>query len=157
MIPVICFIQDVNGGPIKIGYSKNVANRHRQLEKRFGRKLAVLATMPGEFAEEREIHERFSHLRFKDTEQFRPGPDLLAFIGRPLMVSPIPDLVEEMHNQDGMRLIRTSDEFAEAIRDASSLEKMSIAEFAQTYLTRTVRDHYKKTLKRLAKKVDESD
>jgi hypothetical protein len=54
-------------------------------------------------------------------------------------------------------LIRVTDEFAEAIRDASSLEKMSIAEFAQTYLTRTVRDHYKKTIKRLAKKVDETD
>jgi hypothetical protein len=39
--------------------------------------------MEGGPKEEQQIHERFSHLRFGRKEQFRPGPDLMEFIGLP--------------------------------------------------------------------------
>jgi hypothetical protein len=58
--------------------------------------LAVLATMPGNLDDEREIHARFDQLRFGRTEQFRPAPDLMAFVGRPLLVDANPDAVEAM-------------------------------------------------------------
>jgi hypothetical protein len=44
--------------------------------------------MPGGRAIEAEIHGRFAHLRLGKTEQFRPGPDLMAFIGREASIDP---------------------------------------------------------------------
>lgn len=93
---MIYFLQPVDGGPVKIGQSIDVDARRVQLESHYGTPLALLATMPGGRNEEREIHERFAHLRFKRTEQFRPAADLMAFIGRPLLVDANPDAVEAM-------------------------------------------------------------
>lgn len=99
----VYFAQAVSGGPIKIGYSNDVEIRIKQLEKHYGRPLAVLATHPGGVDEEYSIHQKFSHLRLKGVrnrgrqiEQFRPAADLMEFIGRPLLVSPNPDAVEIM-------------------------------------------------------------
>jgi hypothetical protein len=50
--------------------------------------------MEGDREREADIHGRFAHLRLGRTEQFRPGADLMAFIGRPLLVNPDPDAVE---------------------------------------------------------------
>ena len=93
---MIYFIQPTHGGPVKIGFSTDVDRRRDQLESHYGKPLALLATMPGGAEEEAEIHARFAHLRFGRTEQFRPAPELLAFIGRPLLVSADPDAVEAM-------------------------------------------------------------
>lgn len=41
---MICFLQCLDGGAIKIGYSADVETRHRQLELHYGRPLALLAT-----------------------------------------------------------------------------------------------------------------
>jgi hypothetical protein len=60
----------------------------------YGAELALLARMEGDRTTEAEIHGRFSHLRLGRTEQFRPGADLMAFIGRPPLVNPDPDAVE---------------------------------------------------------------
>lgn len=84
---MICFAQPIDGGPVKIGYSADVPARIRQLESHYGRPMAILATMDGDRAEEAELHARFAHLRFRRTEQFRPGPELMAFINRPLFVN----------------------------------------------------------------------
>lgn len=54
-------------------------------------------------------------------------------------------------------LIRVTDEFAEVIKEAASIEKMSVAEFAQTHLIEVARTRYKAAVRRLAKKVDESE
>jgi hypothetical protein len=93
---MIYFVQPLDGGPVKIGYSDDVAGRVKSLEHHYGQPLSLLATMDGGREQEKQIHARFAHLRFGRTEQFRPAPDLMAFIGRPLLVSANPDSVEEM-------------------------------------------------------------
>lgn len=87
---MIYFAQASDGGPVKIGFSSNVNSRIRQLEFIYRRPLSLLATMPGDRVREREIHDRFTHLRMGRTEQFHPGPDLMEFIGRPLFVNASP-------------------------------------------------------------------
>jgi hypothetical protein len=93
---VIYFMQPLAGGPVKIGFSDDVDARRRQLERHYGQPLAVLATLDGGPDEERELHGRFSHLRFGRTEQFQPGTDLMEFIGRPVFASMAP--VEPMQS-----------------------------------------------------------
>lgn len=83
----VYFAQPVGGGPIKIGHASVVHARIAQLEEHYCQPLALLATMPGGRAEEKEIHQRFHHLRFGQTEQFRPDTDLIAFIRRPLFAN----------------------------------------------------------------------
>lgn len=51
-------------------------------------------------------------------------------------------------------LIRVTDEFADAIRDASSLEKLSVADFATAHLLPVVTRRYRDTLISKAKKVE---
>lgn len=91
---MIYFAQPLTGGPIKIGCSDDVPRRLKQLEAHYGQPLALLAEMTGNFDDERAVHARFAHLRLGRTEQFRPAADLLAFIGRPLLVGPNPETVE---------------------------------------------------------------
>jgi len=93
---MIYFMQPVGGGPVKIGYSANVEQRRKQLELKYKTPLAVLAVMPGDEKEEREIHEKFAHLRFERTEQFQPAIDIFAFINRPLLVCANPEAIEAM-------------------------------------------------------------
>ena len=81
-------------GSIKIGCTKNLKARLDHLKSRYGAELSLLATMPGDRSTESEIHGRFNHLRLGTTEQFRPGRDLMDFIGKPLLVSPNPEAVE---------------------------------------------------------------
>lgn len=93
---MIYFLQSPEGGTIKIGHSINVPGRIKQLEAHYGQPLALLATMPGGRDEEQELHARFATARIGRTEQFRPVAEIMAFIGRPLLVSPDPDAVEAM-------------------------------------------------------------
>ncbi len=44
---MIYFLQGLEGGPVKIGYSANVDARRRQLESHYGQPLALPATMEG--------------------------------------------------------------------------------------------------------------
>lgn len=77
--------------PIKIGYALRLTERLKQLRSDYRRPdLAVVGVMPGGFLTERQTHERFDHLRCRlvdsrgvphSTEWFRPGDDLLEFIG----------------------------------------------------------------------------
>ena len=50
-------------------------------------------------------------------------------------------------------LIRVSDPFAEAIRSASSFERMSIAEFADTVLRPLVEKRYREAVENEAKRL----
>ena len=77
---VICFIQRAEGGRVLIDVSKNVEDRRRQLETHYGRPLVILATIPGGPEEEREIKDRFSHLKTEEVSIFYPGEDLMEFI-----------------------------------------------------------------------------
>jgi hypothetical protein len=85
-------------GSIKIGCSSDVDGRLRGLESYYGAPLTLLATMEGEREREAEIHGRFAHHRIGRTEQFRPGADLMAFIGQPLLVDANPDAAKERTN-----------------------------------------------------------
>jgi hypothetical protein len=109
---MIYFVQPVDGGPVKIGTAVDVDRRIAQLEAHYKRPLALLATLPGDSEVETEIHERFDHLRLKrrnrrgrQPEQFRPAADLMAFIGRPLLVDPNPDAVEVIVIDDASKTL----------------------------------------------------
>jgi hypothetical protein len=51
-------------------------------------------------------------------------------------------------------LIRVSDEFAQAIRDVTSFEKVSMAEFADTHLLPLVRKRYRDAVLREARRIE---
>lgn len=72
----VYFAQARTTGQIKIGFSIDVSRRIRQI-----RPLSdLLATVDGGRTVEREMHDRFDHLRVAG-EWFSPGDDLLEFIG----------------------------------------------------------------------------
>jgi hypothetical protein len=54
-------------------------------------------------------------------------------------------------------LIRVSDEFAEAIRQASSFDAVSMREFADLHLLPAVRKHYRDAVLREAKRIGGTD
>jgi len=78
---MVYFAQPSTGGPIKIGFTENIKERHAYLESYYGTKLKILKTVNGGREEEKAIHELFSHLRMGSTEQFRAEPELVEFIG----------------------------------------------------------------------------
>ena len=79
----VYFMRSIHGGPVKIGYTSDVRERRQRLQRAYKCKLKILAVMEGGVKEEREIHERFAHLRIETTEQFRPSRDLMDFLGLP--------------------------------------------------------------------------
>jgi hypothetical protein len=79
---VIYFVM-LDSGAIKIGFTEQLQKRLWTLKSVYKSKVVLLATLPGDKGEEKEIQERFDHLRLGMTEQFNPGADLMNFIGRP--------------------------------------------------------------------------
>jgi hypothetical protein len=108
---MIYFVQPIDGGPVKIGFTDNLSARLIQLEQHYRVSLAVLATLPGDRAVERSIHKKFAHLRFGQTEQFRPEAELFEFINKPLLVCPNPELVEALEPRATMVGIRGTPEW----------------------------------------------
>ncbi len=51
-------------------------------------------------------------------------------------------------------LIRVSDEFAEALRDVTGIEKTTVAEFADSVLLPLVRKRYREAILREAKRLE---
>lgn len=94
---MIYFLQSLDGGPVKIGFTDDFPARRKALENHYRRPLAVLATREGGRPEEAALHARFAHLRLGRTEQFQPGPDLMEFIGRPLLVGANPEAAVAMN------------------------------------------------------------
>jgi hypothetical protein len=102
---VIYFAQ-LETGAIKIGRTEDLESRLQTLERRYG-PVSVLKTIPGGVARERQIHERFAHLRLSQAEQFRPAADLMEFIGKPLLVSANADAIEAVKfGRGSIRFIR---------------------------------------------------
>jgi len=54
-------------------------------------------------------------------------------------------------------LIRVSDAFADALRNAASFEKMSIAEFADSYLRPATEKRYKEAVLKEARRMEGKD
>jgi hypothetical protein len=82
---VIYFVRRESGGPIKIGTTKNLGNRLALLRAECGERLDVLGALPGSFAGEHALHEKFRHLRHSGREWFNPDPELLDFIDNETM------------------------------------------------------------------------
>jgi hypothetical protein len=134
---------EIENAPIKIGFSDDIDRRLEQLEWRYRTPLALLATMPGGREEEKAVHERFAHLRFGTTEQFRPAPELLAFIGLPLLASANPDAVEAMksHAKPMIAQLRGSEEFKEWVEKVADVDRSPIAVLIEKALI-----HYSKSI-----------
>jgi hypothetical protein len=136
---MVYFMQAVEGGPIKIGYSADVDRRRGQLEAHYGATLMVLATMDGGPAEETAIHRRFSRLRLGKTEQFRPARELMEFIGRPSLVGMNPDAAEAMSPKGAPAKIDS-----EAVRIAkivAAYRDITLAEYlSEIIMERAARD-----------------
>lgn len=82
----IYFVQRVDGGPIKIGFSRDVAGRVAALQTSVARELHVLATVPGDRALELEVHRRLSACRvrgewFEDCDAVRRMIERLRLAG----------------------------------------------------------------------------
>ena len=73
------FIQQVSGGPIKIGSATDPHARLATLQTGSPQPLRLLAAIDGGERKERAMHHQFSHLRIAG-EWFRPAPELLALI-----------------------------------------------------------------------------
>jgi hypothetical protein len=141
---IYCF-QSIHGGSIKIGFSNNIERRRAELESHYGQPLALLAVMEGGRDEERSIHLRFDHLRIGRSEQFRPAPELMAFIGRPLLVDPNPDAVEVMSGPPRYtKPIRLdlSPEIHQMLRVVAAENGKPMAVFARDLIEETVRKLY---------------
>ena len=156
---MIYFMQSIDGGPVKIGYTVDLTARQLRLERLYGTPLVVLATMAGGQVEEADIHARFADLRLGRTEQFRPGEDLMAFIRRPLLASANPDAVEAMPTPGKQgELVRLYVETAEIIKQAASERQMSIGAFCDKFLRPCVEqahlDHIKEEARRLGGKAE---
>jgi hypothetical protein len=93
---MVYFLQSARGGPVKIGFSADVSKRIRQLQGMYGVTLTLLAAIEGDREREREMHDRFAHLRIEGTEQFRPAADLMEFLGHPVHADANPDEVDAM-------------------------------------------------------------
>src|SRR5690606_27587438 len=95
-IQAVIYFAQLPTGAVKIGYTGiDLETRMAQLEYEFGVPFALIHAVPGDREDESEWHSRFDHLRLPGNgEQFRPGPDLMAAIGRPLLVSSNPDAIE---------------------------------------------------------------
>lgn len=148
---MIYFLQATDGGPVKVGFTtQDVEDRVKQLESHYGKPLAVLATLPGDHDREREIHERFAHLRLGRTEQFQPARELMDFIDRPLLVDPNPETVEAIPSRHTGTLPAKID--AMLVGRAQMIAKsrgISLAEYISETLRPTVDRDFFKEMKKL--------
>ena len=75
----VYFIEDANGGLVKIGYATDITRRLQTLQTATSHKLKLLGLTFGGPEKEKEIQEKFQHLRIVG-EWFRPSIELLNFI-----------------------------------------------------------------------------
>lgn len=73
------FLQSGTGGPIKIGYTKQLATRLNALHKMNGGSIRFLGALAADKQEEKRFHERYAADRLHG-EWFRLSPDILLFL-----------------------------------------------------------------------------
>lgn len=76
---VVYFIQSVGGGPVKIGWSKQVTSRLRGLQTGHAERLTILAVLPATKETERSIHRALPSHRLHG-EWFAPSVEVLALV-----------------------------------------------------------------------------
>jgi hypothetical protein len=75
---VIYFVQSGNDGPIKIGYTSDVARRINKMQCDTPHKLHVLGVLDAEQNTEKELHSRFAPFRYR-AEWYNPEQELLDY------------------------------------------------------------------------------
>jgi integrase len=78
---VIYFIQNTRTKSIKVGYALDPEKRLRHLQVASADPLVLLGVVPGEVADEKRLQRKFMDHQERG-EWFRPGADLVAFIGQ---------------------------------------------------------------------------
>ncbi len=76
---MIYFIKNIETGRIKIGYSETPKKRLRELQTGSDSRLVIIKTIKGDLNKEKELHDKFSHLR-TNGEWFESDDELLQFI-----------------------------------------------------------------------------
>lgn len=79
--PVVYFIQAMSGGPIKIGYTKNISQRLATAQTHSPERLIVIASFAGGAAEEGALHWKLKAHRVGG-EWYAPAPEVLAEVER---------------------------------------------------------------------------
>ena len=113
---MIYFIQAVSGGPIKIGYAKNIWSRLGGLQTSHPEKLTVLGYIEGDLETERSLHDRFAESRLSG-EWFTDTCRIRAFIAE-RCAAPTPEEHWERGLRDEDRDAREYEEFATSFRAA---------------------------------------
>jgi len=72
----IYFVQGETGGPIKIGYAKDVKKRINTLQTGYPDTLILLLAIPGNLNDEQKIHEELAEFRLRG-EWFKPDQSIL--------------------------------------------------------------------------------
>lgn len=141
---MIYFAQLANGA-VKIGCAVKVLARVSRLRTELGCPIVVLATITGGKPREREVHEKFSHLRLGTSEQFQPGDDLMDFIHHPHvrnyhMIKQLP--IRHMGTKPTqLRLTREDLDLLEKIRQEEGLGSLADAiRFAGRYALENSRE-----------------
>lgn len=78
-VRITCVYFIKSGDLIKIGYTGDIEERKRNLQVNNPTIVEVLKTISGGYAEEQELHKKFSHLN-KTGEWFYAAQELLDFI-----------------------------------------------------------------------------
>jgi len=75
----IYFVQGECGGPIKIGYSTDIEKRIKTLQTGYPDVLGILYLIPGDMADEEELHKELAYYRMRG-EWFKPDEEVLRKI-----------------------------------------------------------------------------
>ena len=67
------YLLDVDDDSCKIGFSEHPTRRIRELRYSYGERLRLRACFVGEPQRERELHQRFSHLRIENERFLKSG------------------------------------------------------------------------------------
>ena len=111
---MIYFVQ-LDSRAIKFGFTEYLMMRLATLRSQHSR-VKLLHAMEGDADTEEQLHERFNHLRIGNSDQFRPGPDLMKFIGEIRLAPPKPVAVEAGPRKETGRWIFTINLGPRAIR-----------------------------------------
>ncbi len=103
---MIYFIREGKHGNIKIGYtSDDIAKRLSELQTGNSNNLEAILLLEGDLNREKELHDKFEHLRVRPNgEWFYPEDDLIGYINDPKNSETVNEKILNLSNQNS-RLI----------------------------------------------------
>jgi hypothetical protein len=137
---LIYFIRDEATNRIKIGTTIRLSQRLYQLGLMTKGPLHVLAVLPGSFADESALHERFKSLRVVG-EWFKPEPELIDFITTKGQAWDGSD--------EGPRLvsIRLDSDIVDLVRIAAAMKRVSVSDYINQVLSPLIEEDIQKGFK----------